>query len=78
MAKLGGRLSLFLGNNFDLQQDGAPAHWAKVMQDWLGDLCPDFINKDTWPPPKINIPDLNPLDCYVCYVMLEEFIKLNP
>jgi len=36
--------------------------------------CPDFINKDAWPP---NSPDLNPLDYHVGW-MLNKFIRLNP
>jgi len=64
-----------LGNDFVFQQDGAPAHGAKVTQDWLKEHCPDFIDKDSWPP---NSPDLNPLDYYVWGAMLEEFGKLNP
>ena len=48
-----------LGNQFILQQNGAPAHGAKLAQDWLTSHCPDFIDKDSWPP---NSPDLNPLD----------------
>jgi len=48
-----------LGQQFIFQQDGAPSHAAKSTQQWLAAHCPDFINKDAWPP---NSPDLNPLD----------------
>jgi len=32
--------------------------------------CPDFIDKDAWPPKS---PDLNPLDYYVWGWMLDKF-----
>jgi len=37
--------------------------------------CPDFIDKDAWPP---NSPDLNPLDYHVWGWMLDKFNRLNP
>jgi len=43
---------------FIFQQDGAPAHTARVTQEWLHANCPEIIEKDRWPP---NSPDLNPL-----------------
>src|SRR5688572_20545816 len=49
-----------LGNQFILQQYGAPAHGAKLAQDWLTSHCPDFIDKDSWPS---NSPDLIPRLC---------------
>jgi len=52
-----------LSEDFIFQQDGAPAHGAKTTQEWLGQHCPNFIDKDSWPP---NSPDLNPLDYHVC------------
>jgi transposase len=61
--------------DFIFQQDGAPAHGAKLSQDWISVNCPDFIEKDSWPP---NSPDLNPLDYHVWGAMLEKFNKLNP
>lgn len=64
-----------LGDEFIFQQDGAPAHGAKVTQEWLAQNCPDFIDKNCWPP---NSPDLNPLDYHVWGAMLEQFNKLNP
>ena len=59
-----------LGNQFIFQQDGAPAHDAKLTQVWLANHCPDFIDKDSWPP---NSPDLNPLDYAVWGAMLEAY-----
>jgi len=52
---------ILMGDNFIFQQDGVPAHAARLMQQWLSDSehCPDFIDKDSWPP---NRPDLNPLE----------------
>jgi len=35
-----------LGNTFAFQQDGAPAHGVMQTQEWLGEHCPDFIDKD--------------------------------
>jgi len=64
-----------LGDDFIFQQDGQPAHGAKTTQEWLGHHCPNFIDKDSWPP---NSPDLNPLDYHVWGAMLEEYNKLNP
>lgn len=41
------------------QQDGAPAHTSKVVQDFCLDMFPDFWPKELWPP---SSPDLNPMD----------------
>lgn len=57
------------------QQDGAPAHTARIAQEWLQSNCPEFIEKDQWPP---NSPDLNPLDYHVWGAMLEKYHKLQP
>jgi len=46
-----------------------------VTQEWFGEHCPDFIDKDSWPP---NSPDLNPLDYHVWGAMLEKFNELKP
>src|ERR1700733_11675772 len=47
---------------FVFQQDSAPAHNARLAQDWLNVNCGGFIEKDQWPP---NSLDLNPLDYHV-------------
>jgi AraC-like DNA-binding protein len=60
---------------FIFQQDGAPAHTARLAQDWLRVNCPGFIEKDQWPP---NSPDLNPLDYHVWGAMLDKYHKLQP
>lgn len=52
--------------NWCFQQDSAPAHKAKVTQDWCKDQCPDFISADEWP---ASSPDLNPLDYSIWGVM---------
>lgn len=50
---------LHLGGDWTFMQDGAPAHTAKVTQDWCRTNLPNFISKDEWPP---SSPDLNPMD----------------
>ena len=62
-------------DDFLFQQDGAPAHTSKQAQDWLEHHCPEFVNKDEWPP---NSPDLNPLDFSVWGVMLDKYDKHSP
>ena len=59
---------------FIFQQDGAPAHTARLAQYRLNVNCPGFIEKDQWPP---NSPDLNPLACHVWGAMLEKLHKLQ-
>jgi len=49
------------------QQDSAPAHKAKVVQDWCRAQIPDFISSSEWPS---SSPDLNPLD-YSIWGILE-------
>ena len=47
------------------------------QKEWLSKhcpLCPDFTDKDSWPP---NSPDLNPLNYHVWGAMLEKFQELN-
>ena len=61
-------------DDFLFQQDGAPAHTSKQAQDWLEHHCPEFVNKDEWPP---NSPDLNPLDFSIWGVMLDKYDKLS-
>jgi len=64
-----------LPNGYIFQQDGAPAHFSRHAQDWIGQQCPDFIKKDEWPP---NSPDLNPLDYHVWGAMLEKYRVYTP
>ena len=42
-----------------LQQDGATAHTAKMVQAWCKDNFKSFWSKELWPP---SSPDLNPMD----------------
>jgi len=59
------------------QEDGAPAHTARLTQTWIAANCPQFIStcKDEWPP---NSPDLNPLDYHVWGAMLDLYQKYQP
>jgi len=59
-----------LPSGFILQQDGAPAHTAKLAQDWIATNCGEFIGKDEWPP---NSPDLNPSDYHVWGATVERY-----
>ncbi|XGW33702.1 hypothetical protein V3C99_017823, partial [Haemonchus contortus] len=52
---------------FVFQQDSAPAHRAKVTQQWCRDTLPGFISAQEWPS---NSPDLNPMD-YSVWSLLE-------
>ncbi|KAI6658361.1 MhmaT1 transposase [Oopsacas minuta] len=48
--------TMFNGEPFIFQQDGAPAHTANSTQTWLQHNFPGFIQKTEWPPYS---PDLN-------------------
>jgi len=43
-----------LPSGFTSQQDGAPAHMAKLAQDWIDTNCSEFIGKDKWPPNSLD------------------------
>jgi len=60
---------------FIIQPDGAPAHTAKLAQDWTATNCSECIGKDEWP---LNSPDLNPLDYHVWGAMLECYKSFQP
>lgn len=64
-----------LPNGFVFQQDGAPAHSARLTQQFLEQNVTEFIAKDQWPP---NSPDLNPLDYHVWGTMLDKYQQLVP
>ncbi|EFO83229.1 hypothetical protein CRE_03542 [Caenorhabditis remanei] len=64
----------FNGRRWVFQQDGAPAHTAKLSQQWCETHLPAFIPKDEWPP---SSPDLNPLD-YSIWVFYKTRSTLNP
>jgi len=58
---------LFKNQRWIFQQDSAPAHRAKVNQEWCRREIPGFISADEWPP---SSPDLNPLN-YSIWGILE-------
>ena len=51
--------SMFNNEPWTFQQDSAPAHKARMTQQWLQTNVPDFISTAEWPS---GSPDLNPLD----------------
>ncbi|EFO87874.1 hypothetical protein CRE_05599 [Caenorhabditis remanei] len=64
----------FNGRHWLFQQDGAPAHTAKLSQQWCETHLPAFIPKDEWPP---SSPDLNPLD-YSIWGVLQNKVNAKP
>ena len=64
-----------LPSGFIFQQDGAPAHTARLAQGFIATNCSEFIGKDEWPP---NSPDLSPLDYHVWGAMLERYKTFHP
>ncbi|QQP38155.1 Uncharacterized protein FKW44_018654, partial [Caligus rogercresseyi] len=50
------------GRPYTFQQDSAPAHWAKIVLDFLALNTPTFWPPSFWP---ANSPDLNPCDYYL-------------
>ncbi len=70
----------FGDDEWTFQQDGAPAHKAYEVQDWLRANCPDVITVDPhwrnptgeWPP---NSPDLNPMDYAIWSILQEKACK---
>jgi len=59
-----------LPSGFIFQQEGAPAHTAKLAQNWIATNCSDFIGKDEWPP---NSLDLNSVEYRVWGAMFERY-----
>ena len=60
------------GRPYVFQQDNAPAHTGRLVQDWLAENGLMFWDKNLWPP---NSPDLNPLDYFVWSVVERESNK---
>jgi inhibitor of nuclear factor kappa-B kinase subunit alpha len=66
--------SVFKGHRWTFQQDSAPAHKAKITENWLQKEVPDFISYLEWPAFSA---DLNPLD-YKIWSKLEEMACSRP
>lgn len=56
------------------QQDSAPAHAAKMVQNWCRENLPSFISSEEWP---ASSPDLNPLDFCIWGYMLDKMKDLK-
>ena len=66
--------TLFGDEPYCFQQDSAPAHKAKIVQNWLKDNMPCFIPVNEWPP---SSPDLNPLDFSIWGYMLSKLTNIK-
>ncbi|VDL78821.1 unnamed protein product [Nippostrongylus brasiliensis] len=51
--------SIYKDESFIFQQDSAPAHRAKVVQEWFRNKLPGFMSATEWHSYSL---DLNPLD----------------
>jgi inhibitor of nuclear factor kappa-B kinase subunit alpha len=60
--------TVFSGQKWVFQQDSAPAHKAKITQEWPWRKVPAFISTEDWPSGR---PDLNPRD-YQLWAVLED------
>lgn len=65
-------------NNIWYQHDGAPAHTAYLIQDWLNDTFPNLIGKGGTIPWPARSPDLNPLDIFVWNQMKNYIYSTKP
>jgi len=74
VAEAGVRCSCVAGKQLCFPAGWCTSTWGNVNAGVAWQHCPDFIDKDAWPP---NSPDLNPLDYCMCGAMLEEFNKFN-
>ena len=52
--------TLFHGQNWNFEQDSAPAHKPQTTQQWQKTNCPEFISTKGW---HSTSPNLNCLDC---------------
>src|SRR5277367_3805735 len=66
--------TLFSDDHWSFQQDSAPAHGAKTVQEWLRNNVPDFISSEEWPSAS---PDLNLLD-YDLWSKFETIVCSKP
>jgi len=64
-----------LPSGFTFQRDGAPAHMAKLAQDWIATKCSEFVGRDEWPK---NSHDCNSLGYHVRRAMLERHKSFQP
>ena len=62
--------TMFQNRPWIFQQESAPVHKAKTMQQWLKNHVPKYISSDHWPSAS---PDLSPLD-YKFWSVLEDLI----
>lgn len=63
--------TMFPGMEWHFQQDSAPAHAAKLTQQWCRSNLPSFIAKEDWPS---SSPDLNVMDYFV-WSRLEQMVN---
>ena len=61
----------FNHEHWTFQQDGAPIHREKGVQQWLSNSVPSFVKASEWPPYS---PDLNPCD-YFLWGRLEALVN---
>lgn len=66
--------SHFKDTRWTFQQDSAPSHKAKTVQEWCKLNFPDFIASDQWPSYS---PDLNPMD-FSIWGILESRVCAKP
>ena len=65
--------TMYSNQEWTFQQDSAPAHKAKITQQWCRSQLSDFIASSEWLP---SSPDLNPLD-YSIWGILEARVSLE-
>jgi len=65
--------TVFSGQKWVFQQDSAPAHKAKMTQEWLWQNVLAFISAEDWP---LGSPELNPLD-YKLWAVLGDMACQN-
>ena len=58
----------FKDQHFTFQVDGTPSHTSILTQDWCKHHFPKFWSKEMCPP---ALPDLNPMDFFLVWSMLE-------
>jgi len=61
------------GEEFGLQQDGAPSHRAKLTVEFQQNI-PNFVEPSVWPP---NSPNINPVD-YAVWCALQQDVYRVP